>query len=418
MTQHGFAPAHGGQRVWPQGYGHQDGCLTIGGQPVTHWVDRNGGETPLFIYDRALMRRRVGQLRAALPERVQLHYAMKANPHPDVVQVLAGLVDGIDVASQGELAVALQTAVPVEDISFAGPGKRDSELRAAVQAGIVLNIESEGELERAAAIASVLGKPLKAALRVNPDFDLKSSGMRMGGGARPFGIDEARIPAALAQLDRLGAQFFGFHIYAGSQNLSAQSIIESQARTLELAVALSAHAPAPPRFFNIGGGFGVPYAPADQPLDLPAVGSALGEALSRLPDAFARTKIVLELGRYMVAEAGIYLTRVVDRKLSHGETFLITDGGLHHQLAASGNFGQVIRRNYPVALANRFDSPAVGPVNVVGCLCTPLDKLGEKVDFPDAQVGDLVVVFLAGAYGASASPAAFLSHPAPAELLV
>lgn len=400
----------------PPGFTVIDGELGIAGQPASHWVRQAGG-TPLFVYDRGLIAERIARLRAALPSEVHVHYAIKANPMPALVEWMAGRVDGLDVASAGELRVALASGVDPRDISFAGPGKRDAELELAIGGGVLLNIESEGELERAARIAERLAKPLRAAVRVNPPFDLKASGMRMGGGAKPFGVDAERVPAMLARLVELGASFEGFHVFAGSQNLAADSLIETQAKTVDLIAELAARAPRPPRIANIGGGFGVPYFPGDRPLDLERVGDALREKLADRPAILRDTRFVIELGRYLVAEAGVYLTRVVDRKPSHGEIFLIVDGGMHHQLAASGNFGTVIRRNYPVANATRFDAPPDETANVVGCLCTPLDRLAEKAALPATREGDLVAVFMAGAYGLSASPAAFLGHPAPHEVL-
>lgn len=412
------APAHGEQRHWPQGFGvTASGVMTVGGRPVTHWIEEAGG-TPLFLYDSALIARRIAELRAALPERVHLHYAIKANPMPDVVNFIAPLVDGLDIASGGELAVALDSGMDPRHISFAGPGKRDGELARAVLAGVVINLESEGEMRRLARIARELGRPALAAVRVNPEFELKGAGMRMGGGAKPFGVDSERVPAMLKELAELGLEFQGFHIFTGSQNLSAAALAEAQDKALALAAELARHAPRPPRFVNIGGGFGIPYAPADKPLDLAAVGAALSARLDRLEVEIAEAEITLELGRYIVGEAGVYLTQVIDRKVSHGEVFLITDGGLHHQLAASSNFGQVIRRNYPVAVATRYDAPPAEVASVVGCLCTPLDRLAEKINVPEVEPGDVICVFLAGAYGLTASPTRFLGHAEPAERLI
>ena len=401
----------------PPGFTAIDGELGIAGRPASHWVAKAGG-TPLFVYDRGLIAERIASLRAALPAEVELHYAIKANPMPELVRWMGTQVDGLDVASAGELRVALDAGVDPADISFAGPGKRDAELELAITSGILINIESEGELERAAAIAARLGKRPRVAVRVNPSFDLKASGMRMGGGAKPFGVDDERVPDLLRRIGELDLDFEGFHLFAGSQNLSADSLIEAQAKSIELLAELAATAPRPPRIANIGGGFGIPYFPADKPLDVARVGAALGERLAERPAILRDTRFVIELGRYLVGEAGVYLTRVVDRKVSHGETFLIVDGGMHHQLAASGNFGTVIRRNYPVANASRFATPADETANVVGCLCTPLDRLAEKAELPAAQPGDLIAVFMAGAYGLTASPTAFLGHPQPIEILV
>ena len=169
---------------------------------------------------------------------------------------------------------------------------------------------------------------------------------------------------------------------------------------------------------NMGGGFGIPYFHGDRPLDVEAVGTALGERFAALPAELDGTEFAIELGRYLVGEAGVYLTRIVDRKESHGQVFLVTDGGLHHQLAASGNFGTVVRRNYPSAIATKFGMEQTEEVSVVGCLCTPLDRLADQALLPRAEVGDLVAIFCAGAYGASASPAAFLGQGPAIETLV
>lgn len=399
----------------PPGFGEIDGELAIAGRAASDWVAQ-AGETPLFVYDRRLIANRLAELRAAMPADLDIHYAIKANPMPALLRWMAGEVDGLDVASAGELEVALAAGGNPARISFAGPGKRDAELELAIGAGVLLNIESEGELERAAAIAGRLAKPLRVAVRVNPDFDLKASGMRMGGGARPFGVDAERVPALLARIAALGADFEGFHVFAGSQNLSAPALIDAQAKTLALVARLAEAAPSPPRLVNIGGGFGIPYFPTDSALDVAAIGAALAERLAARPAILAGTRFAIELGRYLVGEAGVYLTRVVDVKASYGETFVIVDGGMHHQLAASGNFGTVIRRNYPVANATRFGAPGERMVNVVGCLCTPLDRLGDKVTLPETRPGDLIAVFMAGAYGLTASPTAFLGHPQPSEI--
>lgn len=402
--------------------------------PLTHWnvvndrlhvngiaLDRLAvrvGQTPFFAYDRHLLRDRVALLRGHIPSEIHLHYAMKANPMPAVVQFMAQLVDGLDVASGNELRVALDSGMNPELISFAGPGKSERELTSAIAAGITINLESQREMETAVKLGVGLGIKPRVAVRVNPDYELKSSGMKMGGGPKQFGVDAESVPDMLARMKALSLDFHGFHIYSGSQNLRAESIQEAQEKTLELAYRLAENAPAPIRSLNIGGGFGIPYFPGETPLDIAAVGDNLRRLLPgvkrRLPD----TRLVIELGRYLVGEAGIYVCKVVDRKISRGQVFLVTDGGLHHQLAASGNFGQVIRKNYPVVIGNKMVRTETELVSVVGPLCTPLDLLGDKMVMSRADVGDLVVVFQSGAYGLTASPTAFLSHPAPLEVLV
>ncbi|AUN94239.1 pyridoxal-dependent decarboxylase, exosortase A system-associated [Pseudazoarcus pumilus] len=395
----------------------RDGELVVGGLSLSELAAHAGG-TPFFAYDRALLDARMRELRETLPARIELHYAIKANPHPELVRHLAARVDGLDVASGGELALALQAGCSAAAISFAGPGKSRDELEAAVAAGVLLNIESHREARELADIAARGGRAARVAVRVNPDFELKSSGMRMGGGAKPFGVDAEAVPALLGEINRMGLAFEGFHIFAGSQNLRADAIVEAQRLSFELAVRLAEHASAPVRVLNLGGGFGIPYFPGDSRLDLAPIAdnlaTLLDEADTRLPGA----SLALELGRYLVGEAGVYVCRVVDRKESRGQVFLVCDGGLNHHLAASGNFGQVIRKNFPVAIGNRMDAPRTLVANVVGPLCTPLDVLAERMTLADAQPGDLVVVFQSGAYGATASPQAFLGHPAPVEMLV
>ncbi|MBK5930577.1 pyridoxal-dependent decarboxylase, exosortase A system-associated [Halochromatium salexigens] len=394
-----------------------DDCLQVGGIPLPQLAARVG-QTPFYAYDRQLLDARVQALRAALPDELSIHYAIKANPMPVLVQHMAGLVDGLDVASAGELRVALDAGMPAAEISFAGPGKAPWELEAAVAAGITINLESETELARVAAIAERSGRNAHVAVRVNPDFELKSSGMKMSGGPKAFGVDAERVPAMLARIGELGLHFRGLHIFSGSQNLRPETLIEAQQQTFELALRLAEDAPSPLQMLNIGGGFGIPYFPGEQPLDLAPIGEHLAKRLPDVRERLPEAEIILELGRYLVGEAGVYVAEVLDRKESRGQTFLITDGGLHHHLAASGNFGQVIRKNYPVVVGNRVQGIERELVNVVGPLCTPLDVLAQQMELARAEIGDLIVVFQSGAYGYTASPTRFLGHPEPVEVLV
>jgi len=395
----------------------RDGELLVGGIPLRRLAARVGS-TPFYAYDRTLLSARVAQLRSALPTGIELHYAMKANPMPALVGHMAPLVDGIDVASAGELKIALDAGTDPRCISFAGPGKRDAELRQAVAAGILINVESFRELAVLAEASQALGVPARVAVRVNPDFELKSSGMKMGGGPKPFGVDAEQVPALLRAIGRAELAFEGFHLFAGSQNLKAEAIVEAQQKSFALALRLAEHAPGPVRTLNLGGGLGIPYFPGEQRLDLAPIGTALGNIVAEAATALPGAAIVLELGRYLVGEAGIYVCRITDIKVSRGHTYLVTDGGLHHHLSASGNFGQVLRKNYPVTIGTRMGEHAAEAVSVVGPLCTPLDLIAERMALPQAAEGDLVVVFQSGAYGASASPQAFLGHPGVAEVLV
>ncbi len=387
-----------------------EGRLAIGGHDVASLIEA-AGDTPLFVYDLAMVAAKVARLRTATPAGLNIHYAVKANPFAPLLHMMARLVDGFDVASSGELALA--SAAGAKHVSFAGPGKRTRELAAAILAGATINLESEHETDRALFAAEALGLTPRLAVRVNPDFELRGSGMRMGGGAKPFGVDQARVVALVRRLVAAGADYRGLHVYAGSQSLDADAIVEAQASSVALSRHIDEESGIEAPLVNIGGGFGVPYFAGDAPLDVEAIGKALADQIGDQVPRYA-----IELGRWLVAEAGVYLTRIVDRKISHGKTFLVTDGGMHHQLAASGNLGMVVRRNYPVAVATRFAAAPEEEASVVGCLCTPLDRLADDAMLPHADAGDVIAVFLAGAYGATASPGAFLGHPAASEIAI
>lgn len=394
---------------------YRDGILLWGGRKVTE-IAAELETTPFYAYDRQRMTARVAALREAMPADLQLHYAMKANPMPDVVNYMVGLVDGLDVASEGELRVALASGVSPTDVSFAGPGKRDSELKYAAESGITVNLESENEMRRLARIGDAIGSRPAVAIRVNPPFELKTSGMKMGGRPSQFGVDAERVPAMLAELAALDLNFRGFHVFSGSQNLRAETIEESMSKTVTLVIELANSTDLDVSFVNLGGGLGIPYFPKEQPLALSEVSDTAHRAVEDLQKALGEVEVIMELGRYLVGEAGIYVTRVIEMKESRGTQFAICDGGLHHHLAASGNFGQVIRKNYPLAAVTLTREQQ--PVSVVGPLCTPLDLLGDRMSLSALEEGSLVAVLQSGAYGKSASPEAFLSHPGCPEILV
>jgi diaminopimelate decarboxylase len=399
-------------------FGQSGTDITLGGfslSQISTMLDKH----VFYAYDRTVIAQQVQRFRQAIPARIKLHYAVKANPYAAVVQYLRSLVDGFDVASQKEMLLAMQSAMPVADISFAGPGKTDAELSAAISAGVTINVESVTELKRICQLGQQLQRLPAIALRVNPAFELKASGMKMAGGAKPFGIDEEQVMALLAYIGDMPVRLRGFHIFCGSQNLKPEALVEAHQLTFALAAKLVAACPYQPDLINLGGGFGVPYFPGEKRLDLQPVSRSLTQLLAEYEQAFAGIELVIELGRFLVAEAGIYACQVVDKKHSRGTTYLVCNGGLHHHLANSGNFGQVIRKNYPVAIGNKIatDMPTE-QVTIVGPLCTPLDILADRVTLPVADVGDWVVVYQSGAYGPSASPQDFLGHPAVAEIIL
>ena len=395
----------------------EDDCMVFAGRRLTD-IANEVGSTPFYAYDREAMTERVRELRRYLPIGIHVHYAMKANPMPEVVRHFVGLVDGLDVASSGELEVALAAGADPEYISFAGPGKLGTELARALDAGITVNLESTNEMRVLSRLAEQQGKRARVAVRVNPDFELKSSGMKMAGGPKQFGVDAELVPGLLDELATLHLDFEGFHIFSGSQNLSSSAIAESQSKSIELAARLAEAAPGRVKTLNIGGGLGIPYFPKERSIDLQTVGDTLASEIARLPEILAEANIIIELGRFLTGEAGIYVCKVIDRKVSRGRTFLVVDGGLHHHLAASGNFGQVLRKNYPVLIGNRVEGARREVASVVGPLCTPLDLLADRMTMARADIGDLVVVLQSGAYGLTASPLRFLSHPEPREVLI
>lgn len=391
------------------------GEFLLAGRPLSSVVAEAGG-TPCYLYDRDRVGQRCRDLRNRLDDKVHLHYAIKANPMPALVQHIAGMVDGLDVASGGELRVARDAGMDARHISFAGPGKSERELAQAHAAGVLINVESFREIRILSRLALRNGQPPRVAVRVNLPFELRSSGMKMTGGPRQFGIDADQVPRMLDLIAGSDLQFEGFHLFAGSQNLRAEAIIEAQQRSYDCALEWASRAPTSVQSLNLGGGFGIPYSLTDQRLQVGDVIDNLNGLAMRLRTDISQAHLVVELGRYLVGEAGVYVCRVVERKISQGHTFLVTDGGMHHHLAASGNFGQVVRKNYPLAVNGSGGEVEVA--SVVGPLCTPLDLLGDRVVLQVAEEDDLVVVFQSGAYGRTASPRNFLGHPDVIEALI
>ncbi|GBE52543.1 L-glutamyl-[BtrI acyl-carrier protein] decarboxylase [bacterium BMS3Bbin14] len=391
--------------------------LVVGGKTVSALAEQYG--TPLYIYDKRIILQKCQVIRNALPDNLKIYYALKANPNHEIIQLMAGLYDGFDVASAGEIERVIQAGIAPDRISFAGPGKTISELRYAINQQIGgLSLESEQEFGHVKAICRQLGKTADVFIRVNPDFGLSQSGMKMGGGPTQFGVDSERVPDLLKAIqDAPLLNFKGIHIFSGSQNLSADELLRLFENIFDYAVSLIEVTGIAIDKLNMGGGFGIPYFAHEQELDLLAVGQGLERLFRQYRAKLKNTSFIIELGRFLVGESGVYLTRVLYRKISQGQVFLVTDGGMHHHLAASGNFGQsLVRRPMPLTVANRLGGP-VEKVHVVGPLCTPLDSFGF-VDLPEAQQGDLIAVLNSGAYGFSASPQLFLSHPAPKEIIV
>jgi diaminopimelate decarboxylase len=395
----------------------KDNQLVFAGKTPSD-LEHIAGGTPCYIYDRNQIKNNIIALKTLLPKKVKLHYAIKANPMPNLVAHAANHLDGLDVASHQELLTALSTGIEPGKVSIAGPGKTEKSLLAAIISGVVINVESKTELVRIQKIASLHKKQANVAFRINPDFELKGAAMKMSGGPKQFGIDAEVFAETFSMVNEQSINFVGFHIFSGSQNLSVDALLESYRKALDLAFVLSEQINVLPKQINIGGGIGVIYHSGQVPVDIKRLCLGLHELLDEMATKLIDTEVHLELGRFLVANAGMYLCKIVDIKESRGKTFWVCDGGMHHHLANSGNLGQVFRKNYPVFLANCLDSTLTQHVDIVGPLCTPLDIIASNISLPMAEIGGYVAVMLSGAYGASASPQGFLSQGEALEMLI
>lgn len=378
--------------------------------------------TPFYVYGGDAVIAKVRAVRAALGPSTELYFSLKANPSLGICQLMAREKVGAELASIGELHLAEKAGFPAQRAIFAGPGKTNEELERAIAWGIEsVNVESAGEMDRLSAIAQRLGRTARACLRINPKEQVKGAQMRMGGGHTQFGIDEEEVPAVIDRFrGHAHLDIVGIHVYVGSQIFDIDALIGHCQHVLDTAARVAERLGRPLDVIDLGGGFAVPYFDNSPDFDLDAFSAAYASVARRCKTtpSLAKAKLIIELGRYLVAEAGLYVTRVIDVKVSRGVTYVVADGGMNHHITATGNFGQVFRKPYPVAVLNRMDERCDAQVSVVGPCCTPLDVLGQKIATPKVEVGDLIGVFYSGAYGYSASSLGFLSHPTPAEVLV
>lgn len=379
-------------------------------------------ETPLFIYDQRVITRRLNELQTTFGADFRIYYSIKANPNPSLLKYFTSEGCGLEVASAGELHQALQAGCAGENILFAGPGKTDAELRLAIDASIgEVHVESLNEAKRLSKFAQQRGTTVSVGVRVNPQEAAQSGAMKVGGRPTQFGIDEEQLPNVVPEMIRCeGISVRGLHLYPGTQILSSDVLLKQYRHTARLAGQVAEMIGIPLQTIDFGGGIGVPYFPSEVEISLPDLHAGLPEIVSlvRNHSLLKGAQLVIEPGRFLVASAGVYVCRVIDIKVSRGKTFVIIDGGMHHHLAASGNLGQAIQGNFPIAVVNRLQQANRQQVEIVGPLCLPLDHIGRNICVPEVEVGDLIGVFCSGAYARSASPLGFLSHPAPAEVLV
>ena len=407
-------------RLIQKHFSQDAGQLVMSAVRVNSLVEEYG--SPLFVYDRSVMRSQLERLRRAYSDRVDVYFSMKANPALQVVQAFVQYGCGIEIASVGELEQALVAGCRPERILFAGPGKQQHELERAVEVGIgEIHLESITEAHRLNEVAERLGRTVRVSLRINAASSAQGGAMRMGGKPSPFGIDEESLDESLREIVALdNLEVRGVHLFTGTQILDHEVLITQYRKAVEIAHRVASQIPNSLESIDFGGGLGIPYFEKESELDLDAFQPSFRQLLVDIDSdpLLVNARLIVEPGRFLVGEAGVYVSSVIEVKESREKTFLVTDGGMHHHLAASGNLGQTIKRNYPIAALNHLDSEPSGTVEVVGPLCTPLDVLGRSTQLPALKSGDLVGVFQSGAYGRSASPSGFLSHPTPAEVMV
>jgi len=395
----------------------ENGRLMIGGYSCDELVAEAGG-TPLFVYDNNIVGAQVARFKGAMADGIALHYSVTANPYQPLLEFLGRYVDGFRIVSLGELRRLQAAHLAGIPMNFAGPGKIDAELEAAVEAGATISVESEGEARRAIQAAEKVGIQPRLSVRVTPPFAIENGSVSIGSRPSPFGVDSDRVPSLVLGLIEAGVDWRGLHMFSGTQCLDADALAEVHRATVAHAGEIADAIGMPLPELNLGSGFDIACRPDDEPLDIDRVAAALNHTLCNTPALLATTRFTIELGRWLVGESGVYLTRVLDRTESCGQTFLTTDGGGHHLIGATGSLGQRGAVNFPIAVANRFGEAPEEEVTVTGCLCTPFDVLGDEVALPRAEVGDLIAVFCAGAYGLSASPQGWESRPPAREMLV
>jgi diaminopimelate decarboxylase len=397
----------------------RDGRAVIGGVPVEQIASECG--SPLYLYNAAVLELQYKRLRQALPDAIEIYYSIKANPHPKVIQVFLQQGAGCEIASGGEYAIAMRAGADPERVVFAGPGKGREELEFVVARGIgEIHLESIDEIDLLSEIASRLKATVRVSIRVNPSTAL-GGGLLMGGQPTAFGFEEESLEEVV-RLVRKSQNFSlrGVHLYTGTQILDAKSLLKHWSHAVEVAKRMADVSGEPVSTIDLGGGLGIPYFAHENELDLEILGRGASELVksARADARLANCRFVVEPGRFLAGPAGMYVGRVRSVKLCRGTTFVVLDGGMNHNLAASGNLGQVVRRDYPIVNLSRMHSDAEETVVVVGPLCTPIDTLGRKVKMPRPQVGDLIGILQSGAYGLTASPTRFLSHATPAEVMV
>ena len=391
--------------------------LYIGNIAVTQLVEKYG--EPLYAYDLEVIQKQYERLRAALPDQIEVFYSMKANPNVSIVAFLQNLCQGAEVSSLRELYVAREAKFSPDRILFVGPSKSEEEITEAIRQELFcLVVESSQELLLADKIAKVEGKVVNVAVRINPAFDAAGSKLKMGGSARQFGIDEEGIEPVLRLATELhNVRLVGIHVYLGTRILNQEVAWKNTKYVLDLGKRLKQETGVPLKVIDFGGGLGVPYFTGETDLDLEEFGRSFREYFSDYYDPSEQMRFVLEAGRFLVAESGVYVTRARYAKESRGQQFVLVSGGMNHHQATT-SIGTLVKNHFPMEVLNKMNWPKDRQVQVCGPLCTPSDVLGKSVFMPEVEPGDLIGLLKSGAYGLTASPVNFLSHAHPAEVMV
>ena len=378
---------------------------------------------PFYCYDAQMIRDRYRLLRDGLPGAAEIYYSAKANPSLSVLRLFQAEGAGAEVSSLSEYRLARQAGMHPDRILVVGPGKSDREIGEAVGDGVQLIVaESLAECHRISAAASLAGRRQRVALRINPSFSVSDVRHKMSGVASQFGIDDAQIGAVAPVVDSLpGVDLVGIQVYLGARVLDHADIVATIAQTLKLGDQFGALIGRPLGVVDVGGGFGIPLFEGEPELQIVPLLDQLNRLITAHCAARPGLRVFFEIGRYLVAPAGVFVTRVRDTKACKGKRFAICDGGANMHCSAAG-YGNPERRNWPIRrVGGRGDAEEDGTreeVTVAGPLCTPIDTLAVDALLPRLRPGDLLRIDQSGAYGPTHSPVYFLGHGFPAELML
>jgi diaminopimelate decarboxylase len=404
---------------FPTYFSVESNTLILDGVDIQSVASNYG--TPLYVYLPNVMNEKLDILRTSLPE-FEIYYSVKANPLPAVLQHLISKGCGLEVASLGEMEMAIRCGCQAERVLFAGPGKTDTQLQRSMELQIgQIHVESLGEMNRLAELARQRNQVARIAIRINPGQTVQTGAMQMGGKASVFGIDEENLQEAVSiALENPFLNLNGIHVYAGTQILNADFLADLYIYILELADKIVNQIHRPLNTIDFGGGLGIPYFSHEQSLDLSCVAQRLKIQIQKFRQNpyLSQTRFIIEPGRFLVGESGVFICRITEVKESRGTKFIVLDGGMNFHLAASGNLGQVIKRNYPVVIGNRMNEEFVWEAMICGPLCTPMDVVGRQIKIPSVKPGDIVCILCSGAYSLYASPINFLGHARPAEVFI